>query len=334
MNTQALLEAHAAASDNTSPRQVWVQPYQRPESSEAHQFVLFLKPEATDTRGGVRLDRVLDLVGECLDTFGVNPRAARALPAAYLADHSIMDQHYGVINRISKTGESALTEEAAQNLKKEFAEDLAAGARVLGGHQFLEAVPDFSALALTTLNDNLGTRKLGGGSYAMRLHVLGNRYILLNPFHAYQLVPFTTPGRAILVLECVSNRDWSDLRGKLTGATDPAKAAEGSIRQRLLANKKYFGMKEVNQGNNGIHLSAGPLEGMVEVRRFFTDHERGGNLAWEDTAFGSALLAKGLDEARVSELATNPVITWNGSSGSAFDLTEERNATDALERLA
>jgi len=48
------------------------------------------------------------------------------------------------------------------------------------------------------MQDNLGTKRLAGGTYAMQLKVLGKPYILLNPFHAYQLVPYTTSGTFVI----------------------------------------------------------------------------------------------------------------------------------------
>jgi hypothetical protein len=326
----AYLDAFAKATDPQNPAQAWITPYTAPAAADTHQFVLFIKPEATAVHDGVKLDAVLDLVLGHLEDFGVTLHAARALPAAYLDTHAIMDNHYGVINRISKQGVEALTDDARAKLKILFADDLAAGAEVLGGHQFLAKQPEISSLALSALNDNVGTTKLGGGSYAMRLNLLGHIYILLNPFHAYQLVPYTTPGRAILIIEGRSTRDWADLRVKLTGATNPANAAPGSIRAALLANKDTLGLKDVNQGMNGIHLSAGPLEGMVELKRFFSDPEAGRDLAWSDLAFGQALATKHLDAAA---LAQNPDLERDGKAVSAFDLTEERNASDALELL-
>lgn len=334
MNTPQLLSAFDAVTASKAPRPIWVSPYTPPGDHGDHQFVLFLKPEITAVHDGVDLAAVLDLILEKLEAFGVTLHGTRVLPADYLSAHSIMDQHYGVINAISKQGESALSADAQANLKSTFAEDLKAGARVLGGHQFLAEQPEFSPLALSTLNDNIGTTKLGGGSYAMRLNVLGHRYVLLNPFHAYQLVPFTTPGRAILVLEGVSKRDWADLRGKLTGATNPAKAEAGSIRATLLKEKDRLGLKEVNQGSNGVHLSAGPLEGMVELRRFFTDHDTGHELGWEETAFGSLLADKGFSTERIKELAANPELERDGKTVSAFDLTEETNAAESVGLLS
>lgn len=327
---QAFLSAFSTTTGE-SPTPAWIRPYTPPADASVHQFVLFLKPEVTAVQEGVDLAAVLELVMAHLAAFDVEIAAARALPAAYLAEHRLMDEHYGVINRISKLGESALTDTARSKLHEIFAEDLQEGAQVLGGHQFLETHPEFHPLALSALNDNIGTTKLGGGSYAMRLNLLGTKFVLLNPFHAYQLVPYTTPGRAILVMEGRSARDWAVLRSELTGATNPAKAATGSIRASLLANKDRLGLADVNQGLNGVHLSAGPLEGLVELRRFFSEPETGSLREWTDFAFGQALKAAGLDPAALGQ---NPDLTREGRNISAFDLTEEKNGADALELLA
>ena len=317
----------------TSQQQQWIRPYTKGETCGGHQFVLFLKPEVTAVHLGVDTPAIAKMVLERLTAFEVSVHAMRALPAAYLSDHNIMDQHYGVINAISKNGEAALTEAARENLHQDFASEIKEGAIILGGHQFLEAQPNFSPLALSVFNDNVGTTKLGGGSYCMKLEVLGQVYLLLNPFHAYQLVPYTTGDSAILVFECRSTRDWADLRGKLTGSTNPETAVPGSIRAELLARQEEFNLPAVNQGTNGVHLSAGPLEGMVELQRFFSDHETGTALNWSDTHFGESLIQKGKTEEELCILAKNPSVSWNGTTESAFDLTEEVNAEDALERL-
>lgn len=326
-----LYEAFETALE--SQQDNWVVPYETPAADGAHQFLLFLKPEATALHDGVDLGGILNMVMERLNSFEVTVHALRILPASYLAKHSILDQHYGVINAISKNGESALTDQAQARLREVFASEIEAGAEILGGHQFLEAQPAFTPLTLCTLSDNLGTTKLGGGSYCMRLEMQGKLYLVLNPFHAFQLVPFTTPGRAIIAVEGRSNQNWNVLRGQLTGSTDPFKAEPGSIRAELLARKDEFKLKEVNQGSNGIHLSAGPLEGMVELQRFFTDHEKGVEMKLTDTIFGKQLLAAGLEEQAIGALADNPVLEKDGEKISAFDLTEELNAVDALQRL-
>jgi hypothetical protein len=120
-------------------------------------------------------------------------------------------EHYGVISKISKEGVSAISEQAKEKLESEFKDALAAGAKVLGGNQFLAEQSAFNAFSLLVLNDNLGTKRLAGGTYAMRVNVQGKPYIVLNPFHAYQLVPFTTVGNALIAFEGICSVPWYGL---------------------------------------------------------------------------------------------------------------------------
>jgi len=278
---------------------------------------------------------VLELAIHTLSSAGVSFGAVRILGGDYLEKHNLMVEHYGVISKISKEGLSAISEQATEKLHTDFKELLTAGAEVLGGHQFLKVQPQFNAFSLLALNDNLGTKRLAGGTYAMVVKVLGKPYILLNPFHAYQLVPYCTSGHAIIAIEGLSKLPWADLRQKICGVTDPKLAEEGSIRNLLLKNREALGLGDVDKGTNGVHMSAGPLEGMVELQRFFTDHEASADrLSFTDLAFGSLLVHKGLKPERVAALAKNPDLDVEGKKVSAFDLTEEKDALHSCSLLA
>jgi nucleoside diphosphate kinase len=328
MQAEILKAFEKVTAKDAAETHAWIKPYEAAKDADAHQFLLFLKPEVTATYDGVKLDKILDLVFKALAQFEVEIGAARILTGQYLDKHDLMVQHYGVISAISKRGVSAISDVAKKNLEEKFKADLEAGAPVLGGNQFLEQEKGFNAFSLSVLNDNLGTTRLAGGTYAMRIKVMGKPVIILNPFHAYQLVPYTTHGHAIIALEGRSKRSWAELRSKLIGVTDPKEAAAGSIRNQLLQQKEELGLKDVDKGTNGIHMSAGPLEGMVELRRFFSDHEAGKELTYEEIAFGQLL---GADQA--NKLAANPDLDQEGKKVSAFDATEESDAKPAAELL-
>jgi len=291
-----------------------------------------LKPEATNVKAGVKFDKILALALKTLSDAGVEIGAIRVVGGPYLDKFNIMVQHYGVIAKISHEGETAISEAARENLHKNFKDLLDAGAPVLGGHQFLKRYDQFSPFSLLVLNDNLGTTRLAGGTYALKAKVLGVPHIILNPFHAYQVVPYTTKGNAIIVFEGRSKTSWSDLRNKLVGVTDPAKAQEGSLRKLFLKNKDELGLKSVDQGSNGVHLSAGPLEGMVELQRFFSDYN-GKTISYADTAFGSYIAGQGTSAEAVSKFASNPDADKDGKKVSLFDLTEEKSFDEAAKIL-
>jgi len=49
------------------------------------------------------------------------------------------------------------------------------------------------------------------------------------------------------------------------GPTDPAKAPEGSLRNLLFKEWEQYGLKyEPNTGDNCVHASASPFEGLAE----------------------------------------------------------------------
>ena len=79
---------------------------------------------------------------------------------------------------------------------------------------------------------------------------------------------YTKPGEKIhyyLVEWDPAKLSWEDFRGKVLGATDPATAADGSLRKTIFAQWKSLGLKsEPNVGDNGVHASASPLEGLFE----------------------------------------------------------------------
>lgn len=320
--------------DAGAPNQEWVKPYSGGRDEPEHQFVLFFKPEATAIRAGVHFRDIFSIVSQRLEEWHVEAGAVRVLRGDYLAKHHIMDQHYGVINRISHQGHSAISPAAEARLMELFGDDLVAGEEILGGHGFLLRFPAFSPLALSVLSDNIGSTKLAAGTYLLKANVLGKDWLILNAFHPFQLEPYNNPHSAIVVLECTASQPWAALRQRLAGATNPAKAAAGSIRHALLEGKEKIGMRDVSQGANGIHLSAGPLEGMVEVQRFFTDHESGRVLSFEETTFGRQMTKAGVRAETLAALAANPTLSAGGEDTPAFDLTEEVDATEAVKRLA
>lgn len=299
------------------------------DAGSQNEFVIFLKPEVTDTARGVDVDGVVDLLVKLLGEFDVSVSRARIVNGAFMGQNEIMDAHYGVINRISKTGLSALGPDAANA-----AIEMAGGdrARVYGAHQFMEARPAVSGEALNIISDTIGTKKLGGGTYAVPVKVDGQPVAILNPFHPAQLAHFTAERKAIACLLCTSPRSWKDLRTDLIGATNPTKASPGAFRAQLLANMQKLGLAEVSQGMNGIHMSAGPLEGMVEIRRFFSD--KGQELQYADTRFGQALKAAGVSPDGIEKLAQNVTVHDGARAVSAFDATEEMDAVPAAQLLA
>jgi hypothetical protein len=306
----------------------WVTPTS-PPGDTMNQFLFFFKPEATTAS----IDYIMKLGLDILQSHGVTFGACRVVGGPYLDKHNIMVQHYGVISKISKFGYEVISDDAKAALNAQFADDVKECGLPVGGHQWLEKNPEFNPLSLTTINDNVGTKRLAGGTYLCKFKLLGKNQLVLNPFHAYQLVPYVRKGGALILFECRSNLSWADLRTKLCGATNPEKADAGSVRAELLKNKAATGMVAVNLSSNGVHMSAGPLEGMVELQRFLSDWDSGKMVDFTSLAFGARLAGLGLTHDQILALASNPDVQHEGKNVSTFDLTEEKNADESAGLL-
>lgn len=311
-DVQAAVDQRFGVTSDTAPK--------------GNEFVVFSKPELGRLTGE-NLDRVWDLISSALDRYDVTVHETMTLTGAELSASGVMADHYGVINMISRLGRSALTEAADAVLAADFAAELSGGAVVLGGHQFLASYPDFDAYSLGVLFASLPLRRLGPGSYAVVAKIDSQQVIVLNGFHPRQLSFFTAPDTVCAFLRCSSETSWQRLRTDLLGVTDPSAADADSIRGTLYADPAGFGLTAVTSNFNGVHMSAGPLEGLLELARFF-----GGSIA--DYTFATKLRSAGVSELGVRELAGNPTLTVDGTRGSAFDLSEGLDAIAAAELLS
>jgi len=327
MSTDEILAAFNKVTTGTGPDNIWVKEYSKPENTDEHQFLFFFKPEATCAN----LREIMDISLKVLTDHGVSFGAIRVVGGPYLEKHDIMVQHYGVISQIFKQGYSAISDQAKAKLTSDFGAAVAEVGNPVGGYEWLNAHPDFNPLSLCILSDNVGCARLAGGTYLLKIKYLGKTQLILNPFHGYQLVPFIKQGSALVVFEGRSKTSWNDLRNKLCGATDPEAAEAGSVRNELLVHKAKIGMVDVNKGSNGVHMSAGPLEGMVELQRFFSNADS--RLPFTSLSFGAALSGQGLTEAQIATLASNIDVAHAGKNVSVFDLTEEMDVAEAAPLL-
>lgn len=323
----------ALADTTASGSSVTLRSYAPSPRPEVNEYCLFLKPELTELRE--RLPSVLSLISEILEKNHREVVAASSTIAAdYLKRHSLMEQHYGVIKDISRRGVPALSSSGRKRLEELFGAELGKDLIALGGHQFLERYPFFTSDALAVLYENLQNIKLAPGSHCVRATVRGQACLIFNGFHPEQIDRYTRSGSTIAPFVIRSTMPWTDIRNVLTGATNPAKAHPLSIRGQLYARRAELHLAEVSSAMNGVHVSAGPVEAMVEVCRYMSDFDRRSVLEPEETTFGHLLLAHGITREHVRVCATNPEVAVDGRRLSLFDATEERDAVDAADIIA
>jgi len=125
-----------------------------------------------------------------------------------------------------------------------------------------------------------------------------------------------------------STLSWSDFRNNLLGPTDPSDGPDGSIRKTILETYKELGLtSEPNKGDNGVHASASPFEGLAEKNNWL-------NVSFASDGFGKALIAAGLSEETIKEWSVDPRVEMeDGSKGSVFDALEDMDSGDCLAML-
>lgn len=113
------------------------------------------------------------------------------------------------------------------------------------------------------------------------------------------------------------------------GPTDPAEAPDGSLRRTILEKYKELGLTEQpNKGDNGVHASASPFEGLAEKNNWV-------GIPFEDDAFGKALLGAGLTKQTIEKWSVDPRVKLeDGSMGSIFDALEDLDVGDCLAKMA
>lgn len=297
-----------------------------------NEFLFFIKPEITVSSDSIQLEAILELVQEKISQFGLTIHNVKVLSAKYLEQYNIIAQHYGVINKIASNAVDSLADSAKEKFKEIYGKSVNE-VKVLGGVEFLEQYKPFNAYSLDYLWQNKENKKLAGGTYAEDIKVDNEIIYLINGFHPRQLKHFTEKGRSIVVMTLSGDLNWSDARNNFIGATNPKNANAGSLRREFLEKQAELGLAEVSQGVNGVHLSAGPVEALLELKRYnsnFADKNQAKEFT--DFSFGKQLQAIFTKE-QIEKITGNANVTVNGKTVSIFDLTEEKDAAEAIALL-
>lgn len=318
-----------------------------------NEFLFFLKPEITVETDSIELEKILDLIFSKIEAFGFNIHNINILSAKYLKKYKIAEQHYGVINKISSNAKLNIAESAKDKFKYLYGIDIE-DIEFIGGHEYLEKFPDESSASLNYIWDskedawknkyqNLPLKevedlnkannvRLAGGTYCKIIIKENIPYAVLNGFNPAQIEHFTAAGRNIVTMTLSNNLSWKEARDSFIGKTNPLMAKDGSIRRELLKNKISLGLVEVTQGMNGVHLSAGPVEALVELKRFNSNFEEKDSIKnYSEFSFGKLLLNNFRNQ--FEKIVENTNVEHLGKSTSVFDLTEEMDSDVALAIL-
>ena len=148
--------------------------------------------------------------------------------------------------------------------------------------------------------------KFGGGFYCGLVSMKSKELYVFNAFFMSMRSKFVGAGKSIYCYEVSFSPavlGWAKFRGDVLGPTDPAEAPVGSLRKTILDDFKALGLtSEPNKGDNGVHASASPFEGLAEKINWL-------GRSVESDPFGVALLKAGLSKDTIQEWSVDPRIT-------------------------
>jgi nucleoside diphosphate kinase len=287
---------------------------------------VFIKPHALTPK-------VKSLVQETLQAKGVTISIESQIDGSVIDKHMLIDKHYYSI--ASKA--TLLTPDKLNVPKDKFRNTFSLDwDEALKSGNVLNAKDTCERLAVDA--DTLGKMwndaksagklvKFGGGFYCAQLDTDKGAIYVLNGFFMSMRNKFVAPGAAIyyFVVEWDPlDLSWGDFRGQVLGPTDPSKAPSDSLRGMLYANWKEYGLSsEPNTGDNGVHASASPFEGLAERMNWL-------GYAPDNDMFGRLLLKAGVRKEQFGDWAKDPQVSIGdgptGTVGSLFDALEDTDA--------
>jgi len=306
-----------------------VQPVEIGRETHRNELLLFVKPEIFMVKNTAQVEAALDLVFAKLAEFGAIVSGVAVVGGKVLEEAEIMNRHYGYINRLSRFASQMVDAEDRSKIAEALGIPTLEGIAIYGGHEYLKAHPGEDCFALDTLWFTKKSLKIRSGFYVQHYTKDGEDFILVNGFHPAQLLHFTDPTHRIVLVLVHSDTPWATLRNEMVGATFPEKAVPHSIRGTLYAHAEDYGLGTVSIANNGVHLSAGPFEGLFEINNFFgkildLDIEK------QPPLLLKKMLAAGLPMQTALKALENPIVSETPKPTDLFTATEDVDSDAAV----
>mmetsp|Transcript_63560 Transcript_63560/g.189395 ORF Transcript_63560/g.189395 Transcript_63560/m.189395 type:complete len:384 (-) Transcript_63560:46-1197(-) len=294
-----------------------------------HSAFVFIKPHAV-------YDKVKELTKQKFAAEGISIVSEGEIAAEAIDEKQLIDTHYGAIaaKAVKLQPESLTVQPKAQEaFEKAFglswSDALSQGLvfNAMDGAAKLGIAPAELEPRWRQLKKDVDVLKFGGGFYCGKV---GDIYII-NGFYMSMRTAFTTPGTCIYYYEVEwspKKLAWADFRAKVLGGTDPKTAEEGSLRNTIYNQWAELGLQtEPNTGNNGCHASASPFEALAERANWL-----GASL--KSDYFAKAMLASGVPMEMLQAWCEDPPVSFDGKKQSLFDLLEDLDSGDCLEKAA
>jgi hypothetical protein len=325
---KALIKTIAAATPTCNDFAI-LQPVEIGRETHRNELLLFVKPEIFMVRDSAHMEAALDLVFTKLAEFGAVVSGVAVVGGKVLEEAEIMNRHYGYINRLSRFASQIVDAEDKQKIAEALGIPTLDDITIYGGHEYLKAHPGEDCFDLDTLWFTKKSIKIRSGFYVQRYQKDGEDFILVNGFHPAQLMHFTDPTHRIVLVLIHSDTLWAILRNEMVGATFPEKAVPHSIRGTLYAHAEAYGLGTVSIANNGVHLSAGPFEGLFEINNFFGEI-LDLDIKKQPPLLLKKMLAAGLPMQTALKTLENPIVSESPKPTDLFTATEDMESDDAV----
>lgn len=290
--------------------------------------LIFIKPHAVN-------DAAVAFIETFLRERGVELLESGELLSEEIEKRGIIDRHYFAIAKAAvelEPSELSVSHGGRDSFRDTFGIEFDAAVkegRLLNSSAGMARLKGVDGSELNRLWSQGKQVKLGPGLYAGS--VKDGELILINGFYPAMKERFTAPGLKIRWYDTRFDPDhlgWREFRQELIGATKPDQAQAGSLRAELLARYNELGMSAApTMTNNGVHASAGPIEGLRE------------RMVWlkvgpETSELGRTILTDGFSPRELERLLENAPARFNGEEGPVFDITEDTDARELVGNLS
>lgn len=285
---------------------------------------VFIKPHANTKQSQA-------LVSSTLKARGIKIKSEGELTAQQIDDGLLIDQHYyAIASKATLLKPKELPVPAAKfqeafGLSWEKAMNDGVVYNAIDACKYL----GIDAAGLDAIWATCKKVKFGGGFYCGEVipNIPGKagKIYVFNGFFMAMRAKFVTPGTSIhyyVVDFEPSQLAWADFRGKVLGPTDPKAAPADSLRGTMLKDWKKLGLDyEPNVGDNGVHASASPFEGLAERMNWL-------KVPIQKDEFGSQLIKAGVSENTIKEWSVDPQVKGK----SLFDQLEDLDAAECISK--
>lgn len=329
--------AYYDASEKNAALQAQINGLQVDVSGKTNSAFVFIKPHACK---GSSPEKVEAVVEEAFKKNGIRITGSGDMAAETIDKNMHIDTHYGAIASKAvklKPSELNVPDKGKAQFEKMFGEkweDAVAAGKVYN------AMDGAAKLGVDSAGLNEKWSKLargkdlikfGGGFYCGKV----DGVYVMNGFYMQMRAAYCNPGEKIhwyTVSWPTDALSWGDFRGVVLGATDPSTAPAGSIRRTILDQYKQLGLEsKPNTGDNGVHASASPFEGLAERLNWL-----GADLASDH--FGKGMSAAGISADTIKKWSADAQVevegeTAPGKTMSVFDTLEDLDADDSLAKV-